>query len=420
MPALALAFSLAVLPASPRAAPAKASLQVLHWWTSTSERAAADVVAQRLAAEGITWQDAVVPGGAGMGAGKVLRGRVLAGDAPEVTQMIGVTIGEAADMGLLLQLDRVAREGAWRRVLFPKVFDLLRHHGHVVAAPLGIHRINTLFFNRRVFDRLHLAPPRTWEEFDRLVPALNAAGVTPLAQSREPWQLATLFESLVLAEGGPSLHRDLFVRHDAQAVADPRLGAALARLRALKGQMGPALGERPWTEVLHAMKRGEAAMMVMGDWVKGELLGAGWQPDADFGCGAAPGTAGLHLYSVDTFTMFAKDYAHAPAQERLARLLVSARLQADYNAVKGSITARRDADPARMDSCARDSWQTFGAGAAALAPSFVHRMATDEASKDAIISELHRFFVDDQSTPADVQRRLGAMFRVLSRALPAK
>jgi glucose/mannose transport system substrate-binding protein len=86
-------------------------LQVLHWWTSASERRAADLLAVRLAAEGIRWRDAAIPGGAGQGVGKVLRSRVLAGDAPEVTQMIGTTIAEWAGIGVLLELDDVATAG---------------------------------------------------------------------------------------------------------------------------------------------------------------------------------------------------------------------------------------------------------------------------------------------------------------------
>jgi glucose/mannose transport system substrate-binding protein len=69
-----------------------------------------------------------------------------------------------------------------------------------------------------------------------------------------------------------------------------------------------------------------------------------------------------------------------------------------------------------MDSCARASWTAFGQGPAAQAPSLVHRMATDEASKDAIIAELRRFFVDDSVAAAEVQRRLAGIFK----ALPAR
>jgi glucose/mannose transport system substrate-binding protein len=151
------------LPGTPAPAPApslvpvaapSASLQVLHWWTSASERKAANLLATRLADEHIVWQDAAIPGGAGLGAGKVLKGRVLAGDAPEVTQMIGVSIAEWADLGLLLELDNVAAGGNWHRVLLPSIEALVTHRKHVMAVPLGIHRVNTLYYNRALFARL--------------------------------------------------------------------------------------------------------------------------------------------------------------------------------------------------------------------------------------------------------------------------
>src|ERR1700740_294241 len=137
---LAMALSLAV-PAS--ASAPTASLQVLHWWTSASERRAANVLAARLGDEGVEWKDGAIPGGAGLGAGKVLRSRVLAGNAPDATQIIGVSIGEWAELGLLLELDGVAAGGNWNNVLFPTIRTLVQHRKHVVAAPLGIHRINT-------------------------------------------------------------------------------------------------------------------------------------------------------------------------------------------------------------------------------------------------------------------------------------
>ena len=127
-----------------------------------------------------------------------------------------------------------------------------------------------------------------------------------------------------------------------------------------------------------------------------------------------PGTGRYHLYSVDTLAMFAGDYRHQGAQEKMARLLVTPAVQADFNALKGGVPVRRDADPARMDSCARASWTTFARGAAVQAPSMVHRMATDEASRDAIIAEVHRFFLDERASVEQAQRRLAALFRLFN------
>jgi glucose/mannose transport system substrate-binding protein len=387
---------------------------VLHWWTSASERKAADLLAARLAAEGVQWQDAAIPGGAGIGAGKVLKGRVLAGDPPEVTQIIGVAVAEWGEMGLLLELDNVAGADNWNKVLFPTVQNLIQYRKHTMAAPLGIHRVNTLFYNRALFARLRLEPPRTWDEFDAVSRRLLAAGVQPLAQSSEAWQVATLFENLVLAESGPEFYRALFVRRSPAAAADPRTAHALQRLRTVKGWAAGQLAERPWAEVVRRFARGEAGMMIMGDWAKAELNEQGAALDRDYGCTGAPGTGPYHLYSVDTLSMFAGDYRHAQAQEKMARLLLSPALQADFNLLKGSVPVRRDADPAHMDSCARASWTTFARGSAVQAPSLVHRMAVDEASRDAIIAEVHRYFLDDRAPVAVAQRRLAALFRLFN------
>jgi len=413
-PARARALSLLLSLACAGPAFAAPGLQVLHWWTSSSERKAADYLAGQLRGEGIAWQDAAIPGGAGLGAGKVLKGRVLAGDAPEVTQLIGPSIAEWADLGLLLELDNVADAGAWNSFLFPTIQALVVHRRHVVAAPLGIHRVNTLYYNRPLFDRLKLAPPTTWRQFEEVARRLRAAGVAPLAQSSEAWQVAALFENLVLAESGPAFYRELFVQRSPAAAADRRTHEALLRLRAIKGWIGGDLAERTWPEVVHQFARGQAGMMIMGDWAKAELAEHKALPERDFGCAAAPGTADYHLYSVDTLAMFAGGYRHMGAQEQMARLMVTPGVQASFNQLKGGVPVRRDADPGAMDSCARQSWTVFARGAAVQAPSLVHRMALDEASRDAIIAEVHRYFLDARVPPAQAQRRLGALFRLFN------
>ncbi|MBY0573730.1 MAG: ABC transporter substrate-binding protein [Undibacterium sp.] len=391
-----------------------ASLQVLHWWTSISERRAANVLVARLANEGVEWKDVAIPGGAGIGAGKVLKGRVLSSDAPEVTQIIGVAIGDWAQLGLLLEFDNVASSGNWNTVLFPTVASLIKYRHHVVAAPLGIHRNNTLFFNRKLFAKLGLALPLTWAEFERSAQILKAAGVQPLAQSSEAWQVTSLFENLILGESGPEYYRDLFVRQNPLAAQDKRMAEALERLRKMKSWMGANIEERAWPEVVQSFIHQDAAMLIMGDWAKAEMQALGWSNDEDFVCTPMPGTVKYHLYSVDSLSMFAKDFSHSLAQEKLAKMLVTPALQMEYNNLKGAVPVRRDADVAKMDSCARASWTAFAQGAELQAPSLVHRMANDEQSRDAIIAEIHRFFLNDSIKTEDVQRRLAALFRTFN------
>ena len=387
-------------------------LQVLHWWKSASERRAIDLIAARLVDEHIDWRDSMIPGGSGVGAGIVLRSRVLAKDAPEVAQVNGIVIAEWARLGLLLELDGVAASGKWDKLLLPSVAALIAPGAHVVAAPLGIHRINTLFFNRKLFAQHRLTAPTTWEEFERVAATLQQAGVVALAQSSEPWQVATLFETLVLAEGGADFYRALFIARDPNAYSSAELAAALVRLRGLKKWMSKPVLERPWTDMARQLADGDAAMMVMGDWVKGELNAWGLATDVQFGCVAVPGTGALHLYNVDTLAMLAPRQgspSHRSAQERLAAIALSASVQSDYNQIKGSVPVLRNPLLSKMDGCARASWTLFAAGGAV--PSLVHRMALDEIVRDAIVAEVHRFFLDDTIAVADSARRLGAIGR---------
>ncbi|WP_228895746.1 ABC transporter substrate-binding protein [Pseudoduganella aquatica] len=390
------------------------SLQVLHWWKSVSERRAVDLIALRLAESDIGWRDSMIPSGSGAGAGIVLRSRMLAKDAPEVAQVNGIVIRDWARLDLLLDLDAVAAAGKWDKQLLPTVADAIKSDGHVYAAPLGVHRMNTMFYNRKLLARLNLAVPETWAQFEQAAARLHQAGVVPLAQSSEPWQVTTLFEALVLSEGA-EFHRDLFQRRNAAAYADPRLAAALQRLRGLKKWMGSPIVERSWDEGVRELADGRAAFMVMGDWAKGELVSRGLTVEEGFGCAAAPGTASYHLYNIDTLGMLATREPHRMAQEKLAALIMSPAVQNDYNQIKGSIPVLRNPALAKMDVCARASWKLFNSGPEALVPSLVHRMATEEVVRDAIVAEVHRYFLDDNAGVADTQRRLAAIARTFTK-----
>jgi glucose/mannose transport system substrate-binding protein len=74
----------------------------------------------------------------------------------------------------------------------------------------------------------------------------------------------------------------------------------------------------------------------------------------------------------------------------------------------------RDADPALMDSCARASWTMLADPAATLVPSIAIGMIGDDVMRDALASELYRFFMDDSVTVQDTQRRLAAVSRAFS------
>jgi glucose/mannose transport system substrate-binding protein len=390
------------------------TLDVLHWWTSGSERRAADQLGVLLARAGVQWSDAAIPGGGGMAAVKVLKSRVLMGNPPDVAQLIGSNLTEWADMGLVLQLNPLAARQRWTQTLFPTVMDLVSYKGDVIAVPIGIHRINTLLYNRRLFAKYNLQPPRNWSDFEAAVAVFRVAGIKPLAWSDEAWQIATVFESLLLGEVGPALYREMIVRRKSAAWLNPGVDLALRRLRWLRSSSGEAPAERAWTDSARELKNGTAAMMVMGDWASGELMDWGADSQTDFGCVVVPGTDKMHLYSVDTLAMLLNARHPVALQERMAETFSGMSAQLSYNRIKGSVPVRKDISTsalASMDACERDSWEAFAAPAVARVPSLAHRMAADEASKDAVAQALWRFLNDPLMDVGQTQKRLALAIR---------
>lgn len=386
-------------------------VDVLHWWTSASERRAADQLSAHLLANGVQWKDAAIPGGGGMAAVKVLKSRVLMRDPPDVAQLIGTTLTDWADHGLVLPLNTVATRQKWAQGLFPTVMDLVTYKGDVIAVPLGVHRINTLLYNRRLFARLGMPPPKTWEEFEVAARKLSGMGIKPLAWSDEPWQMATVFESVLLGEAGPALYRELMVQRKGSAWMNPRVEQALTRLRWLRNTSGDVPVERTWPDAARELWNDGAAMMIMGDWAKGELMAWGASAEKDFGCVAVPGTHNMHLYSIDTFAMLLSARQREATQEKVAEVLAGAPAQLAYNRIKGSVPVRRDMDVSSLDACALDSWSTFAAPHSARVPSLAHRMAADEATKDAVAQALWRYLSNPRMDAQETQRRLAALIR---------
>jgi glucose/mannose transport system substrate-binding protein len=114
----------------------------------------------------------------------------------------------------------------------------------------------------------------------------------------------------------------------------------------------------------------------------------------------------MHLYSVDTLAMLRNPRKRTATQEKLAEVVTTAQSQLAYNRIKGSVPVRNDIDPATLDPCARDSWTAFAARDAALVPSLAHRMAADEATKDAVAHVLWRFLINPQMQANEAKRRL--------------
>ncbi|MBL0644814.1 carbohydrate ABC transporter substrate-binding protein [Aeromonas veronii] len=406
-----LSFSVIALLSAPVAA---SQVEVLHWWTSGGEAKAVEVLKSEWTKQGNQWNDFAVQGGGGKSAMTVLKSRALAANPPEAAHLKGYELKEWAGLGFLRDLTPMAEHLGWYSQMPPMVRATLSQNSALMAVPTGIHRVNWLWLNRKVFERNKLTPPTSWAQFVTVADQLKKRGITPLAIGNEPWQLAVLFETVALGEGGKEFYRKAFLEQDSATLTGPDMVRVLTRFQQLRAYVPQKYAGLKWHQATNLLESGGAAMQVMGDWVKGELSAGNYRPGEDIACLPSPGSTGLFSYNLDSIAMFKqRDPAQLQAQGDLAQLLMTPKFQEEFNRVKGSIPALTNPDMSKFDRCAVRSYQDFLLAEKQdnLLPSMAEGMATPTNMRQAILDVLSNFFNDPKANPEQTALHLERAMR---------
>ena len=409
----AAAFTLATgLLLAPGLAKAGGTVEVLHWWTSGGEAKAIGVLKQEFEAAGGKWVDSPVAGGCGDAAMTALRARVVAGNPPSAVQLKGPNIQEWANQGALNDVDAVAKAENWDAVLPPVIAKIMKYDGKYVAVPFNIHRINWIWANPAVLAKVGASVPTTWDEFNATAEKLKAAGITPLAHGGQPWQDATIFETVVLGIGGANFYRKALVDLDENALKSDTMVKVFDEMRKIRGYVDPNFSGRDWNLATAMVMNGQAAFQIMGDWAKGEFLAAGKVPGKDFLCEPAPGNG--FILNTDSFAMFkVSGDDKIQGQQELAHLIMTPDFQATFNLAKGSIPARIDVPLDKFDDCGKKSAADLKAAIAAdtLLPSMAHEMAVPRAIRGEFLDVVTNHFNSDMSSADAVAQLVAAIDR---------
>ena len=382
-------------------------VEVLHWWTSGGEAAAVQVLKEDLESQGVGWQDMAVAGGAGDAARTALKARVASGDAPAAAQMLGMAVREWSEEGGLGDLSAVAEEQNWDGVLPTAIKDFAKSGDAWVAAPVNIHRPHWVWANPEVLARVGLEEaPSTWEEFDAAAEKLMAEGIVPLAHGGQPWQDATIWDAVVLGVGGPEFYRQAVIEADEEALTSDTMKAVFDRMRTLRGYVDPNFSGRDWNLATAMVMNGEAAMQIMGDWAKGEIVAAEMTPGEDILCTMAPGTEGAFLFNTDFFAMFEVGEDKREAQDKLASSIVAPEFQETFNLTKGSIPANTEVSDENFDLCGQKSMADLKAAeeAGTLMGSLAHGHGQPAAVQAAYIDVITEHFNSDMSSDEAVEK----------------
>jgi glucose/mannose transport system substrate-binding protein len=380
------------------------SVEVLHYWTSGGESKAVLELKKEFQAAGGTWVDSPVAGGGGDAQATVLRSRVLAGNPPSVVQMKGPNIKDWAGQGVLNDIDEVGKAENWDNLLPPLLKEVVTFDGKYYAAPVNIHRVNWIWANPAVMAKAGIAMPTTWDEFNAAADKLKAMGITPLAHGGQPWQDATVFETVVLGLGGPAFYHKALVELDDATLRSDTMVKVFDEMRKLRGYVDGGFSNRDWNLATGMVMNGQAAFQIMGDWAKGEFTAAGKKPGTDFVCAPTPGAQG-YLLNTDSFVFFNVKNGGpdvVAGQKLFAKLIMGAGFQEIFNLYKGSIPARLGVKRDKFDACAIKSMDDLDLSIKnnSLEPSMAHEMATSGAVRGAILDVVTEHFNSDMSSAA--------------------
>jgi glucose/mannose transport system substrate-binding protein len=328
-------------------------VQMLHWWTSGGEAAALNVIKQHVAKEGYTWKDVPVAGGGGGAAMTTLKAMVAAGNPPTASQILGYYAMDYAEDGKLADITPLAQKGDWAKVVPTALQKFTTSDGKWGAVPVNIHSVNWIWVNKAVMEKIGGTEPKNFDELIALLDKAKAAGVIPLALGGQPWQEATMFDSVVASTGGTDFYKKAFVDLDERALKSDTMKKSFDNLAKLRDYIDPNYAGRDWNLATAMVIKGDALLQVMGDWAKGEFKAAGKEAGKDYLCYRFPGTDGSVFYNTDMFAFFQVSADRKAAQLALAEATMNPEVQVEFNVLKGSVPARMDVPDTAFDICGK-------------------------------------------------------------------
>ncbi len=386
------------------AAPAvqAAELEVTHWWTSGGEAAAVAKLAEAWEAAGNTWIDGAIAGSGGT-ARPIMISRITGGDPMAATQLNhGRQAEELIEAGLMTDLTEVAEANNWAEIINPpSLLEACTYEGRVYCAPLNIHSAQWLWLSHGAYEAAGVDVPSDWNEFVAAAPALEEAGILPLAMGQQGWQQNIAFGTITIGIAGVdnwlAVNRDKNV----DVASGPEYTAVFEAVAAAR-DLASESSVQDWNLATNLVITDQAGGQIMGDWAQGEFQVAGEVAGEDYSCLPGLGLNAVLDTGGDAFYFpVIDDEETRAAQLEMAAMLVSPEVQVDFNLAKGSLPVRGDVDLSAANDCMQKGLAILASGEGIL-PSGDMNLSADTQTQ---IEDLMAEFWSSDLSAADAQAR---------------
>ena len=339
-------------------------LEVTHWWTSGGEAAAVAEFAKAFNEKtDHTWVDGAIAGSGGT-ARPIIISRILGGDPMGATQLNhGRQAEELIEAGLMLDLTDIAEAEGWRDIVNPpSLLDACTYEGRIYCVPVNIHSAQWLWLSNDAFEKAGVPVPQNWDEFVAAAPALEEAGIIPLAMGQQGWQQSLAFGTLQIGIAGEDAWRAVNVDKNAEVAAGPEY-AKVFQAAAAARELARESTVQDWNMATNLVITDQAAAQIMGDWAQGEFQVAGEVAGEDYTCLPGLGITEVIDTGGDAFYFPVNDDpAITEAQKELASLLISPEVQVAFNLKKGSLPVRGDIDMSAANPCMQKGLEILASG----------------------------------------------------------
>jgi glucose/mannose transport system substrate-binding protein len=355
-------------------------LEVQHWWTGSDGGDAIKALFDGFEKKhDIEVKPNPVSGGAGQNLKSVIKKRVLNSNPPSTWQAWpGKNLQPYVDADKLENIgESVWSHNDMKNAYLAGPKETAKPGGKFVTVPLNIHRLNNLFYNKKVIEKAGVDPKGIGKPSD-LVAAMKTVesktdAVGMAQQTKSGWSTLQLWTQVLMGEHGEQAYTAFTegkVSENKKAVKD-----SLSIVKEYHNHFNGDAGSLDWQQANKKIINGKAAFFHQGDWAAGAYRAQdGFEFQKQWDQVTFPGTDGKYVLVMDSFP-FPKNNPTKDATTKFLRYVGSKDAQERFNPKKGSIPPRTDVSKDKFGPFLSRQMDEFK-NSKSQPPSITHGLAT--------------------------------------------
>lgn len=275
-----------------------------------------------------------------------IRVMLAGGNPPDLfSYWAGARVQFIVDAGQLAPIDDVYAANKLNDLFPPAVKQGCTYNGHKYFLPLTQHFV-AFFYNKAVFKKAGVEPPKTWDEFLNVCEKIKASGVKPIALgSKERWPAQFWLDYPLLRTAGPEYRAKLMAGK--ASYTDPQVVTAFKMWKECldKGYFVDNPNAYDWAEASTMVGKGTAAMTLMGTWFMQLDKQIGWTAGKDYDFFRFPdvksGVPDVAVGPIDGVVL-PKDAKNPKAAKIVLGKLAGVDAQATFNKGSGALAPNKN------------------------------------------------------------------------------